>query len=160
MHVNCILEIKVQIFKYYFKLLTHIQFVKFQVDRAMSEELRSTGSFEVMSLDTDEAEHSIEMHLPYIAKMMAPKKNEFTVVPILVGSISADKEAKYGAIFAKYLADPTNLFVISSDFCHWGDRFHYTYYDQSKGEIHQSIKALDFAVSFFSASFRCTHYGL
>ena len=117
----------------------------------MSEELRSTGSFEVMSLDTDEAEHSIEMHLPYIAKMMAPKKNEFTVVPILVGSISADKEAKYGAIFAKYLADPTNLFVISSDFCHWGDRFHYTYYDQSKGEIHQSIKALDFAVSFFLA---------
>jgi AmmeMemoRadiSam system protein B len=115
------------------------------IDRGISEELRSTGSFEVMSLDTDEAEHSIEMHLPYIAKMMAPKKNEFTVVPILVGSISADKEAKYGAIFAKYLADPTNLFVISSDFCHWGDRFHYTYYDQSKGEIHQSIKALDFA---------------
>jgi len=66
------------------------------VDREISEELRSTGSFEVMSLDTDEAEHSIEMHLPYIAKMMAPKKNEFTVVPILVGSISADKEAKYG----------------------------------------------------------------
>ena len=45
----------------------------FQVDRGISEELRSTGSFEVMSLDTDEAEHSIEMHLPYIAKMMAPK---------------------------------------------------------------------------------------
>ena len=125
--------------------------MKLQIDRGISEELRSTGSFEVMSLDTDEAEHSIEMHLPYIAKMMAPKKNEFTVVPILVGSISADKEAKYGAIFAKYLADPTNLFVISSDFCHWGDRFHYTYYDQSKGEIHQSIKALDFAVSFFLA---------
>ena len=101
-----------------------------------------------MSLDTDEAEHSIEMHLPYIAKMMAPKRDQFTVVPVLVGSISADKEAKYGQIFAKYLADPTNLFIISSDFCHWGDRFHYTYYDQTKGEIHQSIKALDFAVSF------------
>ena len=36
------------------------------------------------------------------------------MVPILVGSISADKEAKYGQIFAKYLADPTNLFIISS----------------------------------------------
>ena len=35
-------------------------------------------------------------------------------MPILVGSISADKEAKYGQIFAKYLADPTNLFIISS----------------------------------------------
>ena len=102
-----------------------------------------------MSLDTDEAEHSIEMHLPYVAKVMAPKKDQFTVIPVLVGSISADKEAKYGQIFAKYLADPSNLFVISSDFCHWGDRFHYTYYDQSKGQIHQSIKALDFMVSKF-----------
>ena len=49
----------------------------------------------------------------------------------------------------RYLADPTNLFIISSDFCHWGERFHYQYYDQTKGEIHQSIKALDFAVSHF-----------
>ena len=116
------------------------------MDRTISEELRSTGAFEVMSLDTDEAEHSIEMHLPYVAKVMAPKKDQFTVIPILVGSISADKEAKYGAIFAKYLADPSNLFIISSDFCHWGDRFHYTYFDQTKGQIHQSIKALDFMV--------------
>jgi AmmeMemoRadiSam system protein B len=122
----------------------------------MTEELHSTGEFDVMSLDTDEAEHSIEMHLPYIAKVMAAKKDHFTVVPILVGSISADKEDKYGRIFAKYLADPTNLFIISSDFCHWGDRFHYTYYDQTKGAVHQSIKALDFAVSsiiFYRKSF-------
>lgn len=114
------------------------------VDRAISDELRSTGAFDVMSLDTDESEHSIEMQLPYVAKVMASKKDRFTVIPVLVGSISADKEAKYGQIFAKYLADPSNLFIISSDFCHWGDRFHYTYYDQTKGSIHQSIKALDY----------------
>ena len=113
-----------------------------------------------MSLDTDEAEHSIEMHLPYVAKVMAPKKDRYTVVPVLVGAISAEKEARYGQIFAKYLADPTNLFVISSDFCHWGDRFHYTFYDESKGEIHQSIKALDFAVSKFSTESHenCLHF--
>lgn len=29
-----------------------------------------TGQFEWMDLDTDENEHSIEMHLPYIAKVM------------------------------------------------------------------------------------------
>jgi len=34
-------------------------------------------------------------------------------------------------------------FVISSDFCHWGNRFRYTYYDQEKGAIHQSITNLD-----------------
>jgi predicted class III extradiol MEMO1 family dioxygenase len=33
-------------------------------------ELEMTGQFEWMDLDTDENEHSIEMHLPYIAKVM------------------------------------------------------------------------------------------
>jgi hypothetical protein len=36
-------------------------------------------------------------------------------------------EAKYGQLLAPYLADPSNLFIISSDFCHWGSRFKYTY---------------------------------
>jgi len=92
----------------------------------------------------------------------------------MVGSLSPEKEAKYGSIFSKYLADPANLydklnislkdnipssewkqhatwtmhnhlsrFVISSDFCHWGSRFRYNYYDQSKGNIYQSIQHLD-----------------
>ena len=29
---------------------------------------------------------------------------------------------------APYIADKSNAFVISSDFCHWGSRFGYTYY--------------------------------
>lgn len=33
--------------------------------------------------------------------------------------------------------------MISSDFCHWGQRFRYTYYDRSVGEIWQSIQKLD-----------------
>ena len=33
-------------------------------------ELYATGEFESMSQQTDEAEHSIEMQLPYIAKVM------------------------------------------------------------------------------------------
>ena len=48
------------------------------------------------------------------------RQGDFTIIPVLVGSLTADKEQRYGRIFAKYLADPENLFVISSDFCHWG----------------------------------------
>ena len=48
------------------------------------------------------------------------KKGHFTIVPVLVGALKRDKEKLYGNIFSKYLMDPTNLFVISSDFCHWG----------------------------------------
>lgn len=70
-------------------------------------------------------------------------KYNFTIVPILVGSLSTDREAQYGQLLSKYLADPHNLFVISSDFCHWGQRFRYTYYDSEYGEIYQSITKLD-----------------
>nr|XP_032516170.1 uncharacterized protein LOC116769238 [Danaus plexippus plexippus] len=83
-------------------------------------ELEATGQFEFMDVQTDEDEHSIEMHLPYIAKVMEEFKTAFTIIPILVGSLSPDREAKYGAILAPYLADPQNLVVVSSDFCHWG----------------------------------------
>jgi len=113
------------------------------VDQEMNEELHKTGKFDKMSISTDEDEHSIEMHLPYIAKVMESKKGQFTVVPVLVGHTSHDKELMYGKMFSKYLKDPENLFVISSDFCHWGSRFRYTYYDKSKGDIHQSIEDLD-----------------
>lgn len=65
----------------------------------------------------------------------------------MVGSISPDVEATYGELLAPYLADSQNLFVISSDFCHWGKRFSYTYYDESCGPIHKSIERLDKNVS-------------
>lgn len=81
------------------------------------------------------------------------------LVPILVGSTNANTERDLGSKLAPYLADPTNLFVISSDFCHWGSRFRYTYYQLPDGSakeirstnevkreypIHESIRAVDF----------------
>jgi len=64
-------------------------------------------------------------------------------VPVLVGALSEKAEATYGELFAPFLADPENFFVISSDFCHWGKRFRFTHYEQRCGEIFQSIEALD-----------------
>ena len=68
---------------------------------------------------------------------------DVSFVPILVGSLSPEREAQYGRLLSKYLADPANCFVVSSDFCHWGQRFRYTHYDKSCGEIYQSIQRLD-----------------
>lgn len=92
-------------------------------------------------------------------------KNQFEIVPILVGSLSAEREACYGRVLASYLADPQNLFVISSDFCHWGQRFRYTYYDHSHGSIYQSIEGLDRAVrccyeidGFYDSHYLCAGY--
>jgi len=81
------------------------------------------------------------------------------LVPIMVGNTSPTTEAALGALLAPYLSDPSNLFVISSDFCHWGQRFRYTYYLSADGAsasqlrsgskiprdwpIHESIAAVD-----------------
>ncbi|XP_023363301.1 uncharacterized protein LOC100950366 [Otolemur garnettii] len=70
-------------------------------------------------------------------------KDEFTIIPVLVGALSESKEQEFRKLFSKYLADPSNLFVVSSDFCHWGQMFHYSYYDESQGEIYRSIEHLD-----------------
>ena len=62
---------------------------------------------------------------------------------MLVGNLSKKKLDVFGAIFAKYLADPSSLFVISSDFCHWGSRFSYTHTPGNDVPIYQSIESLD-----------------
>ncbi|OOQ86728.1 DUF52 domain protein [Penicillium brasilianum] len=90
--------------------------------------------FTTMSQSVDEDEHSIEMHLPYIHRLLqlqfpnTPTAQYPPLVPIMVGSTSAATEQAFGALLAPYLADPSNAFVVSSDFCHWGLRFRYTYY--------------------------------
>jgi len=123
------------------------------IDRGVNEELMSIGeggpdSFEIMTDENEEAEHSIEMQMPFIAKVMERRPvRSYTVIPILVGSLSSQSQAFYGKVFAKYLADPSNLFVISSDFCHWGHRFRYTpiesFSSGSGRSIHEQITALD-----------------
>lgn len=113
------------------------------IDQKINEELKQTQHFQMMSQVTDEDEHSIEMQLPYIAKAMESVKGSFTIIPVLVGSLDHNAEKFYGKLFSKYLLDQANLFVISSDFCHWGRRFNYMHYDSKFGHIYKSIEALD-----------------
>ena len=98
------------------------------------EELRNTGKFDDWSPRAEEDEHSLELHLPYIYKALQrspafKSPAEFPkLIPVLVGNTNSRKEEEYGKIFSNYLRDPTSVFVISSDFCHWGLRFQYTRY--------------------------------
>ncbi|VDN28103.1 unnamed protein product [Gongylonema pulchrum] len=115
--------------------------------KMLNAELKDSGPFTMMDLHNEEAEHSIEMQLPYIAKIMEKYKqpaNRYSIVPVLVGSLSSARQTTYGKIFSKYLSDPRTVFVISSDFCHWGNRFHFMPYDSTAGvPIYEQIAALD-----------------
>lgn len=117
-------------------------FYNITIDVDLTRELGQTGLFSTMNKQQDSDEHSLEMHLPYIAKVFQrlrrtflhrensfiriffsfSKQKDFRLIPILVGSLDSNKLEKFGRLLAPYLCDPKTLFVISSDFCHWGKK--------------------------------------
>ncbi len=44
------------------------------------------------------------------------------IVPIMVGHLESKSHIAYGKILAKYFDREDVVFIISSDFCHWGSR--------------------------------------
>lgn len=101
---------------------------------SMASQGRQGDKFGTMSQHTDENEHSGEMQLPYIHRLLqklypSRKTKDYPpLVPMMIGSTSPDTERALGRVLAPYINDKENAFVISSDFCHWGSRFSYTYY--------------------------------
>lgn len=57
--------------------------------------------------------------------------------------MSNQQEEEYSSLFAPFLSDSSCLFVISSDFCHWGKRFNYTFGAEKQDPIHETIRQLD-----------------
>jgi AmmeMemoRadiSam system protein B len=113
------------------------------LNKQIISNLYATGAFDYLSKGVEEAEHSLEMHLPYIAHVMSERRGSCTIVPIMVGSLSKETEEFYGKLLSPYLSQEGTVFIVSSDFCHWGKRFDYTLYYEDKGPIYASIEALD-----------------
>ncbi|KAF8912706.1 MEMO1 family [Gymnopilus junonius] len=122
------------------------------LDLDIIKELKATGKFQTMGITPDEDEHSIEMHLPYVRKVFQGK--DIQIVPIVVGAIKKDKESIYGTILAPYLARDDTFFVVSSDFCHWGTRFSYTYYYPDPAPSDEPAMHLSLATPLPSTSIR------
>lgn len=118
----------------------------------VNKALEKTGQFGHMSLQTDQAEHSIEMHLPYVYKVFEKHVDKVTIVPILVGALTESTERQYGKLLAPYMKDPENLFIISSDFCHWyGNTC-----SMRKGDNHASQLQIRRCVKLFASTTACS----
>lgn len=123
------------------------------VDQSMIDELIGEGNgpcgrplFEKMGQSVDEDEHSIEMHLPYLRQVFgsdAEPGGRVTFLPVMVGSLNERTERAMGTVFSRWLGDGKTLFVVSTDFCHWGLRFGYSPVDREGGDIWESIERLD-----------------
>ena len=115
------------------------------VDHATVEALAASGAFEPLDAATDAAEHSLELHAPWLAHAFVGRLGEGGVglVPIMVGALDTPTEAAVAAALAPLLADPATLFVVSTDFCHWGTRFSYTHVPPGHASIADGVEVMD-----------------
>ena len=98
-----------------------------RLDQEILNEFRSQVDvpFKTLRLHEDEEEHSIELHLPYLRHIFQSRE-DVSLIPIYVGSVVQNEERIYGRFLARFFDDPSSLIIISSDFCHWGNRFRFT----------------------------------
>jgi len=52
-------------------------------------------------------------------------------------------EEKIGDLLLPYFDDDNTIFCISSDFCRWGKRYKFTYFNEKDIDIFKSIEKLD-----------------
>ncbi|RKO98027.1 hypothetical protein CXG81DRAFT_17761 [Caulochytrium protostelioides] len=115
------------------------------VDTIVTQALQDEGLAIPLRKAVDEQEHSLEMQMPYLFHIMADAgktPSQWTLVPLMVGHTSAAQEKKLAAFLSPHLADPHTLFVISSDFCHWGEPYGYMP-RESAVPIYKSIETMD-----------------
>jgi AmmeMemoRadiSam system protein B len=81
-------------------------------------------------------EHSLEMQLPFIKFFFG----EALLLPLLVGHLKNEAEIREVASVLNSLLQQGDLIVVSSDFTHYGPRFHYTPFSD---DVQRRIKQLD-----------------
>ncbi len=86
-----------------------------------------------------EEEHSLEIQLPFLQQVLPG----CSVVPVLIGQLSATEYAVAAATL-RPLMDATTLFVVSSDFVHYGWRFQYLPFPAAGEEqVRRNLRDLD-----------------
>lgn len=82
-------------------------------------------------------EHSLEVQLPFLQYHL---KNDFKIVPIIIGSSTPETAQKLAVALKPYLNEK-NLFVISSDFSHYPEYENARKADRATAEAIQTNKA-------------------
>jgi AmmeMemoRadiSam system protein B len=109
----------------------------------VDEVVESLASSPLVRIDSApfEGEHSFEIQLPFLQRAAPDAK----VVPILFGSLGAQDDVAVGSLLSRFIGDES-LFLISSDFTHYGARFDYEPFPATSGwEVRARLEELDMA---------------
>ncbi len=130
-HHHLIRGVAVSSFDYYDTPLGRVS-----VDREICEKLLKNKKIFTTHKKAEEIEHSIENQVPFLQKTL----RNFKIVPIMIGRLSSEEEYRDVASALKEYMDPHTLFVISSDFTHYGRNYGYLPF---KENIKKNLEALD-----------------
>jgi len=108
-----------------------------ELDRERLDALGRQPGFHV-SDDPFAQEHSLEAELPFLQRVLEPG---WSLVPVLIGPMnsSASLDRVSESLLRTLPAEPT-LFVVSSDFTHYGPRFGYVPF---RTDVERRIRELD-----------------
>lgn len=103
-----------------------------RVNRELGKKLVQENPVFNDKMEPHQGEHSVEVQLPFLQYHL---KNDFQIVPIVIGSQDAATCEKIGKALKPYLKEG-NLFIISSDFSHYPD------YDDAEKVDHITADAI------------------
>ncbi len=86
--------------------------------------------------DAHRLEHSLEVQLPFLQTRLP----ESLLLPIVCGQLDRESMARAAAVLVDQLWQPETLWVISSDFTHYGAQFGYLPFNR---DIPRNLEALD-----------------
>ena len=101
-----------------------------KVDTELAKKLVAENKILNSNTEAHQNEHSIEVQLPFLQYHMHA---DFKIVPVIIGSATAETAKKLAAVFKPYLNEK-NLFVISSDFSHYPEYNNAKKADQATAE--------------------------
>ena len=83
--------------------------------------------------------------MPFIHKIFSDsgRTADLKLVPLMVGDVPESKYKSYAEVLLPLFMDERTVFIVSSDFCHWGERFRFTHKFDDEPVIHRSIERLD-----------------
>ena len=103
--------------------------------------LKDSKHFFSFPQSSDVQEHSIEMEMPFLKYIF--DKRKLSIIPMVIGDGDLSANTQLAKCLYNLYEDPKTLFVISSDFCHWGPNFDYVYYNKKFKNIWESTEDLD-----------------
>lgn len=106
------------------------------VDRDACARLAEASEWISQRTDAHEAEHALEVELPFVAELLPDAE----LVPLICGDVPGEDLSALADVLARELASPETLWVVSTDFTHFGQAFGYVPF---QGDVARKLEELD-----------------